>query len=135
MGAGADPAILGSLHPNQDAGDLLQTCLTMLGKTVPSSAPALSTVSSAQAASPAPIRFVVRSSNDSETISEHEKRERGASQADMMELERDASGMAKLRSWARDAASGDDARREEIATAVEGEPAGALRRLLYGGPE
>eukprot|EP00966_Prymnesium_polylepis_P263931 6097437-Prymnesium_polylepis.1 len=52
-----------------------------------------------------------------------------------MELERDASGMAKLRSWARDAASGDDARHEEIATAVESEPAGALRRLLYGGPE
>jgi hypothetical protein len=77
----------------------------------------------------------VRSSNDGETISEREKRERGALQADVMELERDAAGMKKLRGWARDAASGDDDRREEIATAVESEPAGALRRLLYSGPE
>eukprot|EP00966_Prymnesium_polylepis_P188178 4361360-Prymnesium_polylepis.1 len=95
----------------------------MLGQADPSAAPASSASSSAPAAAPAPIRFVVRSSNDSETISEHDKRERGALQADVMELERDSSGMAKLRSWALDAASGDERRRDALATAVEREPA------------
>eukprot|EP00966_Prymnesium_polylepis_P127519 2949518-Prymnesium_polylepis.1 len=107
----------------------------MLEQTGTASAPASSAGSGTTAPSPAPVRFVVRSSNDSETISEHEKRERGALQADVMELERDAAGMKKLRGWARDAASGDEDRRDEIATAVESEPAGALRRLLYSGPE
>eukprot|EP00966_Prymnesium_polylepis_P328139 7383948-Prymnesium_polylepis.1 len=58
MGPGADPAIHGSLPPSQDAGDLLHTCLTMLGRTDSSAAPASSASSGAPAAAPAPIRFV-----------------------------------------------------------------------------
>eukprot|EP00966_Prymnesium_polylepis_P004559 104601-Prymnesium_polylepis.1 len=139
MGSVADPAMLRSMPHNQDAGDLLHSCLSisqqLFGGAPPDSGAGGSSSGGLSAAASAPVRVVVRSSTDSDTLSEHEKRERGALQADVLALERDAASRAKLRAWAADAASGDETRHSLMTAAVELEPAGELRRLLYSGAE
>ena len=129
MGAAADPVLLAGLPAGQSAGDLLQTCLGMLQQ-----ANAATVTESAAVARP-PLRVTVRSDQGGDTLSELEKRERSAVQADVSALELDASAVAKLSQWSQWAAAGTEALVEQLSDAVSTEPAGALKRLVLSSTE
>jgi hypothetical protein len=128
-GPSADPALLAGAG-GLDAGDLLAICLDCM------QAVGGGTAAAGAAAPPSAadrrVRVTVRSDHGGDSISECEQQERSAVQADVGALEASPTECAKLDAWAQLAAADTDQSREALQKAVEGEPVGALRRLVSG---
>eukprot|EP00966_Prymnesium_polylepis_P334453 7389831-Prymnesium_polylepis.1 len=72
MGAAADPAILAGLPDQQEAGDLLQTCVAMLPV---DGAGGVSGASGSLHEQQPPLHLSIRSDTGSDALSEFERRE------------------------------------------------------------
>ena len=134
LGDSADPSLLAGLPDQQDAGDLMETCISMVSDDL-SGGVAVLPGNSQQSQQQQPLRLVVHSSgatNDSWT--EQEKRERASVQADVAELERDASGMQSFGELVALAESGVDSDRDKLSAKV-GQLQGALLRLINSSTE
>ena len=128
MGAGADSQLIASQPAGQSAGDLLQLCRDIQAQQQPDSAGGTDVLGRLQGQRPSSV-FVMRTDTGSDTLSEVERRERSAVQADCMELERDTHAMQRLNQMASLADVGTEAARDSLVEAM-GSANGALLRLL-----
>ena len=104
MGSVADPAMLRSMPHNQAAGDLLHSCLSISQQLLGSAPPGGVAVGPSGVSSSTTVgrlQWVVRCRALIRILfgyvdGAREKRERGALQADVLALERDAASRAKL---------------------------------------
>ena len=129
MGPQADPALISGMGGSTglDAGELLQIFIEMAGAT---GGPKGFDLPSASNAFDGRVRFTVRTDHGGDTISDLEKRERSAIQADFQTIEGSSDQLALLRKWSDWSMSNDDQRRADVSAAVKELPDGALKRLM-----